>query len=532
MKAIYNKRSYVSAVGLTLGWPFLLASTAVASGYEECNQILTQDIFNKVLKSDVSTASASEAYQSAYFKSNATAAYNEYKTAHKEAQKKGTKLEVGGNYGPIGAKMGLELTSEKLVEKEEFEKAFNSVQSQESGSQSSSSSSAQSLVNTYATYVRDPVTVSAWKDCVSRTKDTNLYAYASRDGKRTYVNVMWVPGALAGMLPSIPISFVTHDSDIVIEAKSVEQIAIGSGRNFVVTCSKSCDKGFLVTVNGSLKNSTGALGGSFTATVQVPPKRLPVPKAPGVVASVDHTYIYGINNNGEMFWYENDRQTDDSLEWASDEGKLVGTGWNFDQVFSGGNAVIYGVKDNGDLLWYRHDGRNDGTMKWSPQSRSKVGDGWHFKQIFSIGNGVIYAIKENGDVYWYRHEGRNDGSLRWAKNSGQRVASGWDFKQIIAGDNGVIYGVTDNGDVLWYRHEGWNDGGSSWAKKSGTKVNSGWNFEKVFSIGGGVIYGVKDNGDLFSYQHEGRNDGSPKWAPSDGQKMGDRWNFRQVFAGK
>jgi hypothetical protein len=130
-------------------------------------------------------------------------------------------------------------------------------------------------VNTYASYIRDPGTVNAWKDCVSRTKETNLYAFASRDkAGQSYVNVMWVPGALAGTLPSIPIDFVT-DGDakgIKVHATQKEQVAMGSGRSFAVTCGTKCDDGFLVTVNGTLRNAAGVATSSFTATVEVPPK--------------------------------------------------------------------------------------------------------------------------------------------------------------------------------------------------------------------------------------------------------------------
>ncbi|HRI38260.1 MAG TPA: RICIN domain-containing protein, partial [Nitrospira sp.] len=111
---------------------------------------------------------------------------------------------------------------------------------------------------------------------MSRTKETNLYAFASRDkAGKSYVNVMWVPGALAGSVPSIAINFVTDGSEkegIKIHAKQEEHLAMGSGRNFAITCHKRCDEGFQVTVNGTLKNSAGAPTSSFTATVEIPPK--------------------------------------------------------------------------------------------------------------------------------------------------------------------------------------------------------------------------------------------------------------------
>jgi hypothetical protein len=251
-------------------------------------------------------------------------------------------------------------------------------------------------------------------------------------------------------------------------------------------------------------------------------------------AIIDDMYstglIYGVALNGDLLWYRHDGRNDGSFVWAANSARKVGIGWNFKQVFSGGNGVIYGVALNGDLLWYRHDGRNDGSFVWAANSARKVGIGWNFKQVFSGGNGVIYAVAQNGDLLWYRHDGRNDGSFVWAANSGRKVGTGWNFKQVFSGGNGVIYGVALNGDLLWYRHDGRNDGSFVWAANSARKVGIGWNFKQIFSGSNGVIYGVALNGDLLWYRHDGRNDGSFAWAANSARKVGIGWNFNQVFS--
>jgi hypothetical protein len=94
---------------------------------------------------------------------------------------------------------------------------------------------------------------------------------------------------------------------------------------------------------------------------------------------------------------------------------------------------IYAVANNGDLLWYRHDGRNDGSEKWAFDAPKKVGNGWNFKQLFSGGNGIIYAVANNGDLLWYRHDGRNDGSEKWAFDAPKKIGNGWNFKQLFSG---------------------------------------------------------------------------------------------------
>ncbi|HYZ87349.1 MAG TPA: tachylectin-related carbohydrate-binding protein, partial [Bryobacteraceae bacterium] len=85
------------------------------------------------------------------------------------------------------------------------------------------------------------------------------------------------------------------------------------------------------------------------------------------------------------------------------------------------------------LLWYRHDGRGDASFRWAPGSGNMVGSGWNFKQVFSGGDGIIYTIQENGDLLWYRHEGRGNGSAAWAAGSGKKVGNGWDFLHVYSG---------------------------------------------------------------------------------------------------
>jgi hypothetical protein len=61
----------------------------------------------------------------------------------------------------------------------------------------------------------------------------------------------------------------------------------------------------------------------------------------------------------------------------------VGNGWAVRQAFSGGDGVIYAVMANGDLLWNRHDGRGDGSFTWAAPQGKKVGTGWMFNDVFS-----------------------------------------------------------------------------------------------------------------------------------------------------
>lgn len=301
----------------------------------------------------------------------------------------------------------------------------------------------------------------------------------------------------------------------------------------------------------------------FAATYVPPPPPPPPPPVKGL--------IYGVNLNDDLLWYRHVGREDGSSKLEFSEGKTVGIGWEFKQVFSGGNGIIYAITpivearlklvnggravflpaSGGKLMWYRHVGRNDGSFNWASDKGKTVGTGWDFKQVFSGGDGIIYAITpiveaglklvaggravfrpaSGGALRWYRHDGREDGSFRWAPNSGNKVGTGWDFKHVFSGGDGVIYAIKDNGDLMWYRHDGREDGSFRWAPNSGNKVGTGWNFRHVFSGGDGVIYAVADNGDFLWYRHLGRADGSFRWA--GGTKVGTGWfkfTAKQIFA--
>jgi Tachylectin/Astacin (Peptidase family M12A) len=88
----------------------------------------------------------------------------------------------------------------------------------------------------------------------------------------------------------------------------------------------------------------------------------------------------------------------------------------------------------GQLKWYRHTGQIDGTFRWAAGSGNVVGTGWNFKKVFSGGDGVIYAVDNNNQLKWYRHDGRTNGTFTWAPGSGTVVGTGWVFDMLLGDD--------------------------------------------------------------------------------------------------
>ncbi len=129
----------------------------------------------------------------------------------------------------------------------------------------------------------------------------------------------------------------------------------------------------------------------------------------------------------------------------------IGVGWNFKHVFSGGKGIIYAVTDENRLLWYDHSAFADGQNAWNaPPALSdaathagkvpgQIGEGWDFKQVFSGGDGVIYAVTQDYRLLWYRHTGFATGKDAWAPHlpvpagrlDGQ-IGGGWNFKQVFS----------------------------------------------------------------------------------------------------
>jgi len=243
--------------------------------------------------------------------------------------------------------------------------------------------------------------------------------------------------------------------------------------------------------------------------------------------------IYGIGDNGDLYWYFHQGSHNGSVLWANRGQRVkIGSVWNEGlKVFKGSprgeDGVIYRVDSRGDLYWYKHLGHATGSQNWI--NGKKVGNGWQDVRIaFAAGDGVVYAIDKNGNLLWYRHLGYRDGSGTWANGgTGSKVGVGWGgVRFAFAGGDGIIYAVDRKGDLYWYRHEGHTNGTFVWAKgAAATKIGNGWNeAASAFSGGNGVIYALKRDGNLYWYNHTGIATGAGTWTPpGTGNRIGTGW---------
>jgi len=253
---------------------FLLWTTApghAQSQFEQCNAVLQGDLMNRLLTSTEASSASRRAVRNFIFSLNEDQAFDVYKKEMESAKKQGQKGSLGINYFGIGGDADFDINYDRQLSSSEFKQKFNKAKQvfQQKGEQIDTSSSA--LASSFASYVRDPASIEAWKSCVTRQDKPGLFAFASRDESDIpALNVVWGPGDFAASFPSIAIDISLPEGASI--ADTVREVASGSGRSYRITYPDH-KRGFQIIVNGSLRDSQGKLVNSFAPPAQVPPVR-------------------------------------------------------------------------------------------------------------------------------------------------------------------------------------------------------------------------------------------------------------------
>ncbi len=247
-------------------------SARAEGALEACNQILAKEVINRT-----STETGSKSFSSAliiksFLELSDSAAYAQYGRDYAEAQQKGSNLGLQAQYAGFGVGVSSGSTSGHKLTESEFIEAMSRARKEYNATEHVQSQSGQEFSSRSLSEVRDPETVRAWTQCVSRSPETGVYAVATRDGAgRVNLNVMWAPGPLVTIAPSIPVSFVGDEGNgVKVNSQPTEMVAFGSGRAFSVQCGSVCDKDFGLAVNATLKNERGKIVNSFSNFVRVP----------------------------------------------------------------------------------------------------------------------------------------------------------------------------------------------------------------------------------------------------------------------
>src|SRR5262247_1422654 len=179
---------------------------------------------NKLLTSTQASSSVRHAARNYIFKLNDSEAFDFYKQEMESAKKQGQKGSLGINYFGIGGDADFDINYDRQLSSSEFKQNFNKAKQvfQQKGEQIDTSSSA--LASSFASYVRDPASIEAWKSCVTRQDKPGLFAFASRDESDIpALNVVWGPGDFAASFPSIAIDISLPEGASI--ADTVREVA-------------------------------------------------------------------------------------------------------------------------------------------------------------------------------------------------------------------------------------------------------------------------------------------------------------------
>ena len=300
--------SRAALVGCFLG---MTSYAGAQAGLDRCNDILKQDLFNKVHSSSQASVSERAAYAEYVYSLSESDAYDEYLRAYESSKKEGNsgKLEGGYGWGFIDGDAEFSHSYDRKLSESEFSTKFNKSKAVHQKNASSSSAKDASLVSVYMSSVRDATSVKAWEHCMAtRYPDPGLFAYGYRDGSgNPYIIVMWQPGTFAAANPVISVKFSVTEPGMTIEGGvGSVNIASGSGAAFPVRFESPNDRkaqfdGFAVLVNGELK-SGGQLVQSFRSEAVVPRNVGPIPCS--LIFTSNRPFEIGILDSvkGEMNW--------------------------------------------------------------------------------------------------------------------------------------------------------------------------------------------------------------------------------------
>jgi hypothetical protein len=289
-----------------------LASSASAdSGLDRCDDILRQDLFNKVNSSSRSSASERAAYAEHVYSLTASEAYKEYESAYESSKKEDTSGKLSGGYawGYVDGEGEFAHSYDRKLSQDEFSKKFEKNKAEHEKTVDSASSKDASLISVYQSSVRDAGSVKAWERCMAtKYTEPGLFAYGYRDDTgNPYIVVMWMPGIFAAANPTIRVKLGATQPGLTIDgAAGPVDIASGSGVAFPIRFGNPNDKyaqsdGFAVLVNGELR-SGDRLVQSFHSKGIVPRNIGPIPCS--LVFTANRSFVLGIydTNANAMNW--------------------------------------------------------------------------------------------------------------------------------------------------------------------------------------------------------------------------------------
>jgi hypothetical protein len=248
-----------------------MGELSAQSAYIHCNKVLEGETFDRYFQSSQANSAFRTEMQNHAFSLSDTEAWDSFQQEKSRRKQQGQSGSGAFNAWPYGGSLDFSISYDNDISEAEFKSKFRAAKQIRESRSSSQTQSDTALITSSASYIRNPATIDAWTKCVQATPKAGIIAFGSRGADdEPVINVIWNPGDLAGVAPSIPVTINLTEGAVL--QTPIAEIAMGSGvRGRIV--SSNPDKGITVTVNATLRNSAGHLTNSWESVVNIPSLR-------------------------------------------------------------------------------------------------------------------------------------------------------------------------------------------------------------------------------------------------------------------
>ncbi|CAN1209175.1 hypothetical protein TUMEXPCC7403_03065 [Tumidithrix helvetica PCC 7403] len=242
-------------------------------GIEACNSVLAGDLFNK----SISSVTQEQNYVSSlsFFHMGEGEAFTTYqKWASKNG---GENLNIGARFPVQGFPVGVDIggNGRRAFISSEFRQEYSRWKDETSFSQQDRESF--SFTSHFATFVRDPNTIEAWRDCVDRVssnQQASINGYGFRDESgNAFIRIKWNPGPIL----ILDKAFLNIDTfgETSIGGTFHKNFRLSNGDSLFPVITNE-DTSFTVLVNVTIRDGdTNEQKSQFSADIVIPRRIIP-----------------------------------------------------------------------------------------------------------------------------------------------------------------------------------------------------------------------------------------------------------------
>ena len=198
---------------------------AQSTDIDRCNDVLRQDLFDRLERSYTTSAAEASQYRTAFYSLSDEEAYKRYKESFDSRLNHETSGsgDYAGTIGVISADFNN--AYEREIDKDVFKAEFRRKRSEVMSSSAGSSDRRSEVIAIERSTTRNAASIQAWERCMLRVQEPGVYAYGFRDASGApYVVVMWLAGAFATTHPSIRVTFPQQSDGMTVVVRPVRPV--------------------------------------------------------------------------------------------------------------------------------------------------------------------------------------------------------------------------------------------------------------------------------------------------------------------